>query len=587
VLTELYMTSALSHLQLLNGNNMKQKTLLLLVVLFYSIALFAQQDWKGDYTRAKQVYDLQKYEIAMEYFLPVTSPDASNAYASFAQYYYSLAAFKAGKYNEARQMLLQLINRDPNWKQINEANYLLACVYFEMKNYRSAIPALSNVNGMEITVTTCRQSYYSKIEPVDTLIKLQRIYSTDKELAKALFNKLAAYPVNSKNNMLYEYLAQEFKFTKIKKSTNFVKKNEYHVAVLFSFNLTENISEHPRNSYADEMYQGILVAIDSLKKQGVSVVVHTYDVDKDVAAIQQILAYPEFKSMDLIIGPLSSVLIPYVTSFGEKNSIPVINPIFVNSSIIDNTTQILLFQPTLQTMAGQAAVFAKNNLMYRKNDAQDSDVKAKNEVVIFYSTLERDSLLAAYYKDSLIANGFKISKYVKITKSRIGSVGKIIADSIKLNNTSHVFVASSDAALASNVISALEISRMAIPIITKSDWLDINNQTYEQFERRKVYFIYPDFVAFYDDSYKLFMSAYAKKYNTYPSKYSVIGYELMSLVGVSMKEYGTGYFNYLRTSSTHKGHFMAGFNFSKSACNNYVPVYYFSNLKLTLANPVE
>jgi tetratricopeptide (TPR) repeat protein len=566
---------------------MKQKTLLLLVVLFYAVAAFAQQDWKGDYTRAKQVYELQKYVIAMEYFLPVTSPDASNAYASYAQYYYSLSAFKAGKYNEARQMLLQLVNRDPNWKQINEANYLLSCVYFEMKNYRSAISSLANINGMEITVTTCKQSYYSKIEPVDTLIKLQRIYSTDKLLAKALFNKLAVYPVNSKNNMLYEYLAQEFKFTKVKNTINYVKKSEYHVAVIFPFNLTDNISEHPRNSYVDEMYQGILVAIDSLKKQGVTIIVHPYDVDRDVPAIQKVLAYPEIKNMDLIIGPLYPALIPYVTGFGEKNNIPVINPISLNSSIIDNTTQTLLFQPTLQTMAGQAAVFAKNNFVYRKNDNQDSDLKPKNEVAVFYSSEVKDSLLAAYYKDSLIANGFKISKYVKITKSRIGAVGKIIADSIKLNNTSHIFVASSDAALASNVISALEISRMAVPIITKSEWLDINNQTYEQFERRKVHFIYPDFVEFYTESYKLFMSAYAKKYNAYPSKYSVIGYELMSLTGVSMKEYGTGYLNYLRTSATHKGHFMAGFNFSKSACNNYVPVYYFNNLKLTLANPVE
>lgn len=566
---------------------MKQKTLLLLVVILYSLASFAQQDWKGDYTKAKQVYDLQKYQIAMEYFLPVTSPDASNAYASYAQYYYSLSAFKAGKYNEARQMLLQLINRDPNWKQKNEAEYLLACVYFELKNYRFAITSLSNVNGMEVTVTTCKQSYYSKIAPIDTLIKLQRVYSTDKELAKALFNKLAVYPVNSKNNMLYEYLAQDFKFEKVKKSVNYIKKKEYHVAVMFPFNLNDNIAEHPRNSYVDEMYQGILVAIDSLKKGGVSVIVHPYDVDKDISTIQKIIAYPELLSMDLIIGPLSPTLIPYVTSFGEKNNIPVINPVSLNSSIIENTTQTLLFQPTLESMAGQVAAFSKNNFMYRKNDAQDSDLKPKTDVVIFYSTDIKDSLLAIYYRDSLLVKGFKISKFVKITKSRIGTVGKIIADSIKLNNTSHIFVSSSDAALASNVISALEISRMAIPIITKSDWLDINNQTYEQFERRKVYFIYPDFVTFYDESYKQFMTSFTKKYYSYPSKYTVLGYELMSLVGTTMNEYGTGYYNYLRTSTTHKGHFMAGFDFSKSACNNYVPLYYFSNLKLTLANPVE
>ena len=581
------MISALSHLQQLNGNNMKKWILLFLAVCLNVTVLFAQQDWKGDYVRAKQIFDLQKYAIAMEYFLPLTSPDAANDYASYAQYYYALSAFKVGKYNEARQMLLQLTNRDPNWKQINEAQYLLACVYFEMKNYRFAMTSLSQVNGMESSVLTCKQSYYSQIAPIDTLVKLQRIYTTDKELAKALFNKLAAYPINSKNNMLYEYLAQEFKFEKIKKSINYVKKPEYHVAVIFPFNLSGPISEHARNSYVDEMYQGILVAIDSLKKQGLKVIVHPYDVDRDVLTVQKIIAYPELKSMDLIIGPLFPTLIPYVTSFGEKNNIPVINPISLNSSIVENTTQVLLFQPNLESIAGEVSTFAKNNFVYRKNDEKDSDTKPKNEVVIFYTKDIKDSLQAVYYRDSLLTKGFKVSKFVKITRSKISNVGKIIADSISLTQTSHIFVSSSDAALASNVISALEITRMGIPIIAKSEWLDINNQTYEQFERRKVYFIYPDFVEFYSKSYADFMAAYTKRFQTYPSKYTVIGFELMSLVGESMEEYGTGYLNYLRTSTFHKGHFMAGFNFSKAACNSYVPVYYFNKLQLTLANPIN
>jgi tetratricopeptide (TPR) repeat protein len=581
------MISALSLLQQLNGNNMKKRILLLFVVFLQTFLLFAQQDWKGDYTRAKQVYDLQKYGIAMEYFLPLTSPDETNPYASYAQYYYALSAFKVVKYNEARQMLLQLINRDPNWKQKNEAEYLLACVYFEMKNYQFAMTSLSQVNGMESSVLTCKQSYYSKIEPIDTLAKLQRIYTTDKELAKALFNKLAVYPVNSKNNMLYEYLAQDFKFEKIKKSVNYVKKQEYHVAVIFPFSLSEPISEHPRNSYVDEMYQGILGAIDSLKKQGVNVIVHPYDVDRDVLTVQKIIAYPEFKNMDLIIGPLFPTLIPYVTSFGEKNNIPVINPISLNSSIVENTTQVLLFQPTLESIAGDVSSFAKSNFMYRKNDEKDTDTKPKNEVVIFYTTDIKDSLQAVYYRDSLLTKGFKVSKFVRITRSKISSVGKIIADSISLTKTSHVFVSSSDAALASNVISALEIARVGIPIIAKSEWLDINNQTYEQFERRKVYFIYPDFVSFYSESYKNFNIAYTKRFQTHPSKYSVIGFELMSLVGEAMDEYGTGYLNYLRTSSFHKGHFMAGFDFGQAACNSYVPIYYFNNLQLTLANPIN
>lgn len=587
MLTGLYTISALNRLQPLNGNNMKLKTFLLFVALLHAVISVAQQDWKGDYTRAKQVYDLQKYTIAMEYFLPVTSPDAANPYASYAQYYYSLSAYKAGKYNEARQMLLQLINRDPTWKQISEAHYLLAAVYFELKQYRFGMTSLTYVQGMESSVTTFRQSYYAKIAPLDTLIKLQRFYSSDKDLAKALFNQLAAYPVNSKNNMLYEYLAQEFKFPKQNRTVNYVTKAEYQVAVVLPFNLSESNSENYKSSYVYEMYQGILAAVDSLKKAGITIKIHPYDADRDVTKIQAILAYPEMKGMDLIIGPLYPSLIPYVTNFGELNNIPVINPISFNSNVIENKTRVLLFQPTLESIAGQASGFAKEKFVYRKNTSKDNDQKPKNNVLIFYSTDVKDSLLAMYYRDSLVAKGFKISKFVKITKDNIGTVGKIFSDSISLLNTSHVFVASGEPVLASNIVSALEISRQHVPVITKSDWLEINNQTYEQFERRNIYFIYPDFITFYTESYKSFKAAYIKEYSVYPSKYTVIGYELMSLAGQKMGQAGTGYFNLMRTSPPSAGHFMTGFDFSKRPCNNYVPIYYFSDLKLTLANPFD
>ena len=566
---------------------MKLKAVLLLVGVFQSLISFSQQSWKEDYNRAKQVYQMQKYEIAMEYFLPVTSPDPSNAYASYAQYYYSLSAYKAGKYNEARQMLLQLLNRDPQWKQKNEAEYLLALVYFGMKQYRTSIDGLSTINGMEITITEFKQANYPTINPVDTLIKLQRIYSTDKELAKALFNKLATAPVGSKNNMLYEYLAQEFKFSKQTRTVEYVKKAVYNVAVIFPMNLNENLTDHTKNSYINDMYQGILTAVDSLKKAGVNVSLHVYDVDQDVSKMQSIISYPELKTMDLIIGPLHPLLIPYVTAFGEQNNIPVINPISSNSNIIQNTTKTLLFQPMLETIAGQTSTFAKNKFVYRKNDAKDDDTKPKTDVVIFYTAGLKDSLLATYYRDSVRTKGFTVAKFVLITKTNISTINKMFTDEISLNKVSHIFVASSEPALASNIVSALEITRLNIPVITKSEWLDINNQTYEQFERRQIYFIYPDYYAFHTDSYKLFKEAYIRQYNIYPSKYSVLGYELMSIVGNNMQLAGTGYFDLMRKTAVQKGHFMTGFDFSRSACNNYVPVYYFSNLKLTLANPIE
>jgi len=569
--------------------NKKTSSISVVFFLFLVVNSFGQQSWKEDYDKAKQVYQLQKYEVAMELFLPVTSPDASNPYAPYAQYYYSLSAYYAGKYTESRQMLLQLMNSYPNWNQINEAEYLLSAVYFELKKYRFAITMANEVDGMSDAITDLKKKQYVLIEPLDSLKKIQADYPNDKDLAEALFNRLQNSVPGTKDRMLYEYLAQEYKFEIKSVELTFVKKASYHVAVLLPFNLKELVVDDPQrsNQYILDMYQGILAAVDSLKLKGVNVILHPYDTDKEVSKIQTILQYPEMRSVDLIIGPLHPALIPYVTEFAERNRIPVINPFSLNSKITENTTQVLLFQPALEAIAGTVSEFAKSQFVYRKNVSGDDDKKPKNEVIIFYTSDVKDSLLALYYRDSLLVKGFKVLQYVKVTKATMSAVTKVLSDSLALLRTSHIFVSSADPALASNVISGLEISRQYIPIVTKSEWLDINSQTFDQYERRKVYFIYPDFVEFYTPAYQHFKHAYTQRFNAYPSKYSVLGYEMMTLTGAFMKQYGTGHMYYLRKSKPVKGQYVPGFNYAARPYNMYVPILYFNDLKLTLANPIQ
>ena len=211
---------------------MKRGFFFIFAAFFTILTTFAQQNWKEEYDRAKQVFLLQKYETAMDLFLPVTSPDPKNAYASYAQYYYSLSAFNCKRFKEARQMLLHLLNRDPNWRQNNETEYLLAATYFEMNQYRFAINSANAIKGMSESISSLKKNYYALINPVDTLIPLQRDYPDDVDLAEALFNKLSNTSLSDpKNKMLYDYLIQEYKFKPKLIELSFVKKTSYHVAV--------------------------------------------------------------------------------------------------------------------------------------------------------------------------------------------------------------------------------------------------------------------------------------------------------------------------------------------------------------------
>lgn len=52
-----------------------------------------------------------------------------------------------------------------------------------------------------------------------------------------------------------------------------------------------------------EYYQGFLMAVDSLKRQGASINVYAYDSEESESTVRRILSDPILKEMDLIIAP--------------------------------------------------------------------------------------------------------------------------------------------------------------------------------------------------------------------------------------------------------------------------------------------
>lgn len=88
-----------------------------------------------------------------------------------------------------------------------------------------------------------------------------------------------------------------------------------------------------------EFYQGALLAIDSLKSEGISVKVHTYDTGRDNQKLSGILGKQELTKMDLIIGPLTynAESIEKTAQFALKNQIKMVSPVSPNiKSVLAN-----------------------------------------------------------------------------------------------------------------------------------------------------------------------------------------------------------------------------------------------------------
>lgn len=100
-----------------------------------------------------------------------------------------------------------------------------------------------------------------------------------------------------------------------------------------------------------EYYEGFLMAVDSLKKEGVSVDLYTYDTKGREATLNNILVRKEMKNMDIIFGPARSQDIDALATFADKNNIrlvipfaPKVDQVFKNPHIYQvNTPQSYLY----------------------------------------------------------------------------------------------------------------------------------------------------------------------------------------------------------------------------------------------------
>jgi LysM repeat protein len=97
-------------------------------------------------------------------------------------------------------------------------------------------------------------------------------------------------------------------------------KKEMNIAITLPFQLnkiTPNNKIDGNTKRFLEFYQGFLLAVDSLKKTGLSFNIYTFDSGKTEEEIQKILDLPEMKEMDLLIGPAYTSQIKKMADFSD------------------------------------------------------------------------------------------------------------------------------------------------------------------------------------------------------------------------------------------------------------------------------
>lgn len=113
--------------------------------------------------------------------------------------------------------------------------------------------------------------------------------------------------------------------------------NTIQVALLLPFMANDPVRSDNSLRFI-EYYEGLLLAVDSLKNKGVSISLSVYDTESGTKRTKEILKNEELKKMNLIIGAVQNDQIKLVADFAEKNNIKYVIPFTSrNDDVLSNS----------------------------------------------------------------------------------------------------------------------------------------------------------------------------------------------------------------------------------------------------------
>lgn len=192
-------------------------------------------------------------------------------------------------------------------------------------------------------------------------------------------------------------------------------QGSFNVAVLLPFYLSENAKRSeidssksvkgkkiyreinrsddwifPRSLGFVEMYEGMLLAADTLRTLGLNIRMNVFDVGADSIGARRLINSGKLDGMDLIIGPVHSEILSFFAEYAGSRGIPIVSPVQLgNNLVLRNNPTLFMSVPSIDI--AQSAIAEKLKEYYNRN------------IVLIQSQLEKESAEVAKLRN-LIAD---------------------------------------------------------------------------------------------------------------------------------------------------------------------------------------
>lgn len=552
-----------------NAQSMRTKVFLLSIWCFFSYSSSTGQDSSplNQYKKAVQWYADGRMEEASQGFKALAGRSYTDALSPYVLYYQARIAFQQKQYFQSRNLLRKLMEQFGDWESIEEAFYLYAASNHAEGFHEAGLTFGGKIQDPSFStdLENLQAFYLRQVKDLSVLMKLYEFYPQNLPLITQVVQVIQAKKVPSKSELeLSDQLTNQIR-NRISKPSSPTQPalrpapiDQVHVGVLLPFDLSGLDPKvlTQKNQYVYDMYLGMKLAVQALKKRGIKIVLHPFDLGNSAEDAQKLMESRRLESMHWVIGPLYPQPNDAISPYLQKLKIPQVHPISNSETLTKTGGNVFLAQPSYETMAEKCLAFWK-------------DMGEVRTVTIYHGPARKDATFASIYEQTALKMGFKVLEKKLIQDDKYTLISQ---------TPGHVFVVG-DEQLYPKIRKSLVRQRSQAPILATATSLPLHAMAVDD-PPTPLYLVYPEFVDLDKSEVSDFRSLYINEVGMAPSFFSFAGHDILSFFTRMIIKKGEPIRHLLDSNSFTQGYTLSGFDYTKGKqVNKIVPIVRFSEGK--------
>ena len=326
-------------------------------------------------------------------------------------------------------------------------------------------------------------------------------------------------------------------------SAEFDKTKTYKIAFFLPFYLNMNDTTgwglhngkiYNKSKSFIEFYVGSMLALNELRKQGVSFDVKVIDTKGDSVYITNYMRNHDLSDYNMFIGPALNSELQVVGDYAWEHQINIVSPLSVKNSFIDHNPYAFQVCPTIDIQMKYMAEFlnqidTKNFIVIHNGDSQEQDFISEFKRQL-YSSIKNDNFDQVRYNE-----------YYYYTS------GDILNTAFIKGKENIVIIPSTDRAFVTDVIGKLNgySYEYNVTLFGQPRWERFESIDIDHFHNTNTHYLSNSFIDYSKPEIIDFVRNYRNLMNVEPDRMAFQGHDITMFFCSALNKFGHDFRHYI------------------------------------------